>query len=195
MGCSPWDHKELDTTEGTARVLGPRVERLPGQGAAGKPGLWRAGLSLPSDNGSRPLNECRRVAAGCLRVLGALRSPGWRAHCEMAGWGWEPPAAAAASGLGQFLQRVAAVAGGADGWFASAGSGRRVAFKASAREALPYELDPFSLAQIRTLSSLPRGRCESSQTFRNADSRVPQPWGAEAGFLVLRARGKVFFEH
>ena len=93
------------------------------------------------------------------------------------------------------MQRVAAVAGGANGWLASAASGRQVAFKASAREALPYELDPFSLAEIRALSSLPRGRCESSQTFRNADSRVPQPWGAEAGFLVLRARGKVFFEH
>ena len=71
------------------------------------------------------------------------------------------------------MQRVAAVAGGADGWLASAGSGRQVAFKASAREALPYELDPLSFAQIRAVRSLPRGRCESSQTFRNADSRVP----------------------
>lgn len=137
----------------------------------------------PSGDGAPP----RLGGSSLARLEGPLRDG--RVGMGASGWSCSIRAGAVFAARG--------CRGGRGGWLVglSAGSEMQVAFKAAAREALPYELDPLSLAQIGAVSSLPRGRCESSRTLRNADSRVPQPWGAEAGFLVLRARGKVFFEH
>lgn len=152
-------------------------------GAAGKPGLLRAGLSRPSDAGGGLLDKRRRVATGRLRVSGALRSPRMEGPLR----GREPPCAAATSGLGPWGR----------GWLvdrcrlpeAGGRSGPPSACGAAAREACRANC---TRPHHRAVSSGPQGLSGSPRSSQKRGQPGRPALGAQGGLLGLGSEGTYF---